>query len=110
MGRYADPAIRLRGGEPAQRRQTAAARREAGLAAGKGRVIVGEPALGQRLAKARFHIRPEEALGLADMGLAQTGLADQGYAQPLGDDPPRGPGAVEIARYHRVEPMGAQLL
>ena len=54
-------------------------------------------------------IRPVEALGLADMSLAQARLADQRHAETLGDDPPRRPGARQIARHDRVETMGAQL-
>ena len=103
VGRHPDPPIGLLGDKPAQYGKAARARLEGGLATRKGRIVIGEPTFGQRLAKAAFHFRPKEPFGLADIRLAQTGLADQQHPQTLGHNAHRGPGAHQIARHHRIE-------
>ena len=62
VGRHPDPPIGLLGDKPAQYGKAARARLEGGLATRKGRIVIGEPTFGQRLAKAAFHFRPKEPL------------------------------------------------
>ena len=83
--------------EPAQCFQTPAAGGKTGLAAGKGGIVVMVPAFGQPLAESDLRFGPEQSLGGADIGLAQTAIGDERNAESLSDDSRGRPGAREIA-------------
>ena len=74
VGRHADPPVGLLGDEAAQRRKTARARLKPALATRKSSIVIGEPALGQRLTEAAFCFRPTQTFGFADTRLAQARL------------------------------------
>jgi hypothetical protein len=78
---------------------------DAGLATGKGDITIRIPALAQTLAKARLGVRPQQALGRADIGLAQPRFNEKRHPQCVGDDLRGGLGARQIARHDRIEPV-----
>jgi hypothetical protein len=100
----------LRRSEAPQTAEPPQASGDAGLSAGERDIAIRVPALGQALPKAGLGVRPQEALGQADIGFAQPGFNEQRHLQCVCNDLRGRLSARQVARHDRIEPVRTQAL